>query len=178
VSFRAPGGLRQHFKSHDACYQSATEGAYSTKKDKRRFAPAQPLHKETIEYPAGSTEEALHEQEEEVEVEEKDGERRGELTHTTAVILVEGGEGGEATAFQLPDVGGGQSLADGGSLTLVEVSQEDVPQFGVMDDSGNITILRSEAELLRHQQHHQAAAAAEEETETIMTEETTLVVES
>ena len=35
-SFRAPGGLRQHFKNSDNCRMNATEGAYSVRKDKSR----------------------------------------------------------------------------------------------------------------------------------------------
>ena len=43
-SFRAPGGLHQHFRSQEVCRAKATQGAYSVRKDKSRFATGAPLH--------------------------------------------------------------------------------------------------------------------------------------
>lgn len=113
-SFKAPGGLRQHFKCHDNCRMNAPEGAYSIRKDRKIKFPNRHLYRHQAQ------------QQQQVEPDA--------TAAATAVILVN--ESDLSENFITSD------MADASDLTLVEVPQG-TEEFGVIQQTGQTIILRS-----------------------------------
>ena len=57
-SFGAPGGLHQHFRTHESCHARANHGAYSIRKSNSRFAMATPLYRSDHESSGGGDEQS------------------------------------------------------------------------------------------------------------------------